>query len=430
MYSFTFLFSTILSFILGFSLIAAIHELGHLLMAKWCNIGVKRYMVFFPPTLFQWKRKETTYGIGMIPLGGMVEVEGMGEEITEGPESLPQSDFRTKAAWQRALVMVGGISFNLISAYLIIVILLMTQGASYLSKEEINKYGIAPTTIGQKVGFKRGDKIIRINGKDFLRAEDFDQALENEKNIICLVQRDKEKVAITISAEQASGGRLWHPLVPYKIKKVSKGSIAEKAGLCSEDLILSINGEPTPYLQDFEEAMSKNSDKLTIEYQRGSTMHQVTLLLGKESKLGVELASTLLPHYQRESLLTAMSKARQKMIYIITLQLYGIKKIITREISLTENLQSPVAVIAMFSEYEGLSGFFWLVAILSIILALMNLLPIPALDGFHLLITLGEMVIRRKINHKWYGYLQMLGTLFLITLTIVLILKDLYKFLL
>lgn len=435
MNQFFFILSTLVSFLLGFSLIAAIHELGHLLMAKWFGIRVNRYMVFFPPTLFKWHWKGTAYGIGSIPLGGFVEIEGMGQD-TASLEKVPTWDFRVKPAWQRSLVMLGGILFNLISAYFIIFCLLMATGKPYLSKGDLNEHGVAPTALGKKVGFEKGDQIIQVNGHDFETFDELKEPLLQQKIVTYTVIRDDEELSLVVTPDvqqqlKDTKAGLWEPLIPYKIKKVRKDSPAGKAGLASGDDIINVNGIPTPYLQDLREVLREHRGGIvTIGYTRGQDEHTVDISLPKGKKLGLAIEQTLIMRYCRYTLAQGFWEGGKKVIHIIHAQLTGITKIIRGEVSFRESIQSPVAIAGMFGQYQGFTGFFWLIAFLSIILAIMNLLPIPALDGFHLLVNLCEALLGKRIPTHWHLKIQTLGALFLILLTVLLVLKDLYKLLL
>ena len=364
------LLSTLISFLLGFSFIAAVHELGHLLMAKWCGIRVNRYMVFFPPKLFSWRWGDTEYGLGSIPLGGFVEIEGMGEDTAADAKEPAPWDFRTKPAWQRSLVMIGGILFNLLSAYLLIACLLVIAGTPYLAKEGLNEHGIAPTTLGQEVGLMRGDKVVQVNGHDFKEYTELFDAILEEGPLSYTVIRDEKQLEVAITAdvqqqlkEQLQEGKetLFVPLYLSNIKKVEAGSAADKAGLAPGDSITSINGKPTPYVQDLQEVLADHQEEMiTIVYQRDGQTITTQVMLPKEGKLGIQSADALPRMYKRYSLGPGLVEAGRKVTLIASLQIQGIMKIITRKVSFLESVQSPVAIAGMFSQYEGFSGCFFL----------------------------------------------------------------------
>ena len=391
-------------------------------------------MVFFPPKLWSWQWGETEYGLGSLPLGGFVEIEGMGEETAANTEEVAPGDFRTKPAWQRGLVMAGGILFNLLSAFLLIACLLLANGTTYLGKEGLNEHGIAPTPLGEEVGFMRGDKILAVNGEDFDDTEKLRKAIyRTPAPASYTISRNGQQQEVRLTAEmqlklQQERQKLWEPLAPFKIKKIQAGSAAEKAGLQPEDRIVSIDGKATPYMQDLHQALkARGEQKVTIAYERGAQNLTTEAILSKEAKLGIETAHTLKFSRKRYSIASALAHAGIFVVEIGSSQVQGIFKVVTRQVPFFKSMQSPIAIAGMFGEYEGFSGFLWLIAFLSIILALMNLLPIPALDGFHLVINLGEVITRKKISPSSYARIQTLGALLLFSLMCLLVLKDLYK---
>lgn len=424
--------STLASFLVGFSLIAGIHELGHLAMAKWCGMDVKQYMIFFPPKLFSKKWGGTEYGVGSIPLGGFVEIAGMGEQMEASQGPLVEGDFRAKPTWQRALVMLGGVLFNLISAYLLIVCLYMSVGVGYIAKEELNKHGVVPSEMGRQAGFRRGDRILRVDGKGFQRAYMVMASLQEKSETTYTLERDRQVVEVTVSSarkEEAlqKGEQLFEPLVPCLVDAVAADSVAQKAGLQAGDRIISVNGTPTPYHADLKKALCEQEEgaTLTIIYERNQQKHMTQGVLTATRKLGVVLGQKLT--YAKYGLGRALVASGKKVVRVLMNQIYGLGNIIQGKRSLGKSLQSPIKMASWFGRTKSSSDFWWLIALLSIMIALMNLLPLPALDGFHLLIILLEMVTGKRPSPKWYARLQIAGVLSLGSLTLFLLIRDICK---
>lgn len=423
---------TLFSFLLGISLIVAIHEFGHLLMAKFFRIGVKRYMVFFPPKIFSWQWRGTEYGIGSIPLGGFVEIEGMGEEYLIS-QKLPSSDFRTKPAWQRAFVMVGGILFNLISAYFILIFLLLIIGKPYLSKESMNEHGITPTELGKQAGIMRGDKIIQVNGHDFSDFTDLKKASSEYKTLTYTILREKETIEISIPPylkEQLIEKKdpLYNFLVPYTIKKVLPKEGASQAGLEPGDQIITINHIEVPYLEDLIKVLTTYSgQKVVITYQRNGQHFEREATISAKGKIGIGIEKNQKIIRKSYRFIEVPLVAGQKVSDIIHGQFRGILKIIKREVSFRESVQSPIGIATLFAGQQDFTGFLWLIALLSIVLAFMNLLPIPTLDGFHLLLAIAEMITGKAVPYKIQARIQQFGLVLLVSLTLFLMGNDLYK---
>ena len=322
-------------FCLGISFIIGIHELGHMLFAKLFGMRVKQYMIGFPPKIFSFKWKETEYALGAIPLGGAVNIAGMIDESMDSRHvDQPQQpwEFRSKPKLQQLIVILGGIIFNLASAFIIYTAILSTKGTSHLPKEELNKHGICPTELGATIGLERGDKIFKKNGKDYKSYEALRTNLGNTLSYV--VVRKGQEVRINVKKPvidaMKMGKVLMYPLIPFTVDSVVPNSIAAKAGLQKGDNILAVHDQPTPYLQDLTQVLQAYAgQKVPIQYRRGNLILTKEVVLDNRGKIGVHLASTLQQAYKKYSIQEAFIASIYNIGNLIRLQARGLGHIIT-----------------------------------------------------------------------------------------------------
>ncbi|MEL6606677.1 MAG: site-2 protease family protein, partial [Bacteroidota bacterium] len=262
----------IIQFLLGLSIIVGIHELGHLLFAKLFGMRVESYIIGFPPKLFRFQWGETEYALGSVPLGGAVKISGMIDESldTETLSREPQPwEFRAKPAWQRLIVILGGILFNIVSGVIIYIALTFSLGDTYLPKNEVNKHGIIPSALGISLGFQEGDQIIGINGQDFERFADvLKPSALLATNGYYTVRRNGQDVRIAIPAnlieqlaDTKNKGQLVAPRLPFKIGQVQPNSGAAQAGLQSGDQLVEVAGVPVQYFHQIQAALAAHAGR-------------------------------------------------------------------------------------------------------------------------------------------------------------------------
>ncbi len=288
----------IAQFLLSLSIIVGLHELGHLLFAKLFGMRVESYAIGFSPKLLRYKWGETEYSIGAIPLGGAVKISGMVDESLDTPSecSVPQPwEFRAKPAWQRLLVMLGGILFNVITGMVIYAVIAFSLGDTYLPKEEVNKHGIVPNEIGISLGFKEGDKIIDISGKDFAN---FSEVMKPHTllatNGYYTVLRQEETVRLDIPAnfierlsEIKKQGAFVAPRLPYEVAQVQEKGGAAEAGLQPGDKIIEVAGKAAIYFHQLRKVLEENAGKqVPIQYVRAGEMQVTTGQVSEEGRLG------------------------------------------------------------------------------------------------------------------------------------------------
>lgn len=418
-------------FILSISIIVVLHELGHFLTARWFKCRVEKFYLFMNPgfSLFKKQVGETEYGLGWLPLGGYVKISGMIDESMD-KEQLKQPpkpwEFRSKPAWQRLIIMVAGVVVNLIMGFLIYSLMLWYWGDTYVPVNSL-KYGIATDSLAQSIGLRDGDKILGIDGRYVERFNRIPIEVILKDARTFQVERNGQKLDIPIPEDFAGkvirnkAIRFVDVRFPFEgIDSVVKGSPADRAGLQKYDKIIAVNGVNTAFYSDFQKQVPKNRNKevaLTVMRGNDSVMKKATI--SPEGTLGIYPMSpkeTVETKTIRYSLAEAIPAGFTKSI--VTLQEYWLqlKLLFSKKVKTSESLGGVISMGNMFSAQWDWQSFWAITAFLSLVLALMNILPIPALDGGHALFTLYEMVTGRKPADKFIEYAQMVGMIFLLGL--------------
>jgi len=416
-------FAMISQFVLGLSIIVGIHELGHLLLAKLFGMRVESY----------------TYGIGAIPLGGSVKIAGMIDESldTESLKEQPQAwEFRAKPAWQRLIVILGGIILNVLSGIIIYITLTFLLGDTYLPKEEVNKQGIVPNELGLSLGFQEGDKIINISGKEFSKFADI-LAPHNllQANAYYTVERDGQVLYIPIPtdilerlAEAKEQKAFLAPCMPFEIGGIQAGGGAQQAGLQPGDKILELAGQETPYFHQLQKVLSQYSgQEVLLVYQREQVVKHTTVKINQAGKLG--FCPHILLHYHKQAynLGQAMDLGTQRAFEVIKINVLGLLKVITGKIPASKSLSGPIGIAQIFGKQFDWIHFWNITGFLSMVLAFTNLLPIPALDGGHAVFIIYEIVTGRQLSAKFLETVQKIGLAILLFLISYAIFNDLRK---
>lgn len=423
-----------LQFILSFSILVTLHELGHFLTARWFKCRVEKFYLFFNPWFSLWKKKigETEYGIGWVPFGGYVKISGMIDESMDKEQmKLPPQpfEFRSKPAWQRLIIMLAGIIVNLILGFLIYAMMLWHWGEEYLPTNKMT-YGIAADSLAQSIGLKSGDNIVAADGKyvDKFKKIQMNVLLNTTKNLT--VNRNGGKVNISVPEDFSS--KLIHfkdvEFISTRIPFPSVDSLfsdtvaAAKAGIKKGDKILSVNNIPITYFDEFREQMRKNKKKSTdLLVLRGQDTLLLKVTVPETGVIGIatnvkELDSLFeykkISYTFSEAIPAAFTKSYE------TLESYWLqlKLLFSGKVNLNESLGSVFSIGKMFSPQWDWQAFWSLTAFFSLVLALMNILPIPGLDGGHALFTIVEMVSGRKPSDKFMEYAQMVGMVLLLGL--------------
>lgn len=431
--------TTLGPFLLGLSIIVGIHELGHMLLAKLCGMRVESYTIGFPPKIFKFKWGETVYGLGMIPLGGSVKIAGMFDETDDTESSHDNTtDFNNRPAWQRMLVILGGILFNVASAILILSAIAFSQGDTYLTKEEVNKQGIMPNTMGTQLGFQMGDQITHINGKDFLKFTDvLDPRHWLTTDSYYTVVRQDQTVHIAIPpnaleqlTNQTQQENFVTPLLPFVVGEVEPQKPADQAGLQKGDQIVELAGQPIAYLQQLQTALANAAETpVCIRYVRDGVAYTTTTQLDATGKLGFYPMILLHTTQQNYTLLTSAWVGTQRAFGVVWYNLLGLAKIVTGQASFSKSLSGPIGIARILGASADWVHFWNIVACLSMILAFTNLLPIPLLDGGHAVCIGYEMIVGKALSDRFLQITQKIGLAILTLITAYAVLNDLYKLL-
>ena len=426
-------------FLLGLSIIVGLHELGHMLFAKLFGMRVEKYAIGFPPKILHFKWGETEYSLGAIPLGGFVKISGMIDESldTKHLSNAPQPwEFRAKPAWQRLLVMMGGILFNVISGVIIFILIVFSLGDTYLPKGALNKHGLIPNVVGKRLGFQEGDKIINICGEDFERFSDIisPQTLLKH-NGYYTVLRDEEEVRISIPpnfieelATSKNEGSFVEPLIPFQIEHIQQGSNAEKAGLRKGDKIIKVNGENVIYFQQLKNVLETYAgEEVTLTYVREGRSHLTVAEVDETGRLGFQPKLLLSYETKKYSPVEAVSIGTSRAFGIVWVNAIALGKIFNGQVSVSKSLSGPIKIAQIFSGNFDWIHFWGIIGFLSMVLAFINFLPIPALDGGHVLFLVYEIIVGRSLPSKFLEIAQKIGLALLLGLIIYVILNDLYN---
>jgi regulator of sigma E protease len=434
---------TIGQLVLSLSILIVLHEFGHFLPARLFGTRVEKFYLFFDPyfSLFKKQIGETEYGIGWLPLGGYVKISGMIDESfdTEQMESEPQPwEFRSKPAWQRLIIMLGGVTVNFILGFLIYGMVLFAYGEEYLPAQNVTP-GIAVDSLGYEMGLRTGDKVISVGDVPFERFSDRiilrEVAINNARSIT--VERDgarqdikvDNKWADILTRHENKYERLFLPRMPFVIGLVAKDGPAEKAGLQKEDKIVSVNGQPTPYYDLFTDYVKgKNNETITLGVipKGEESVKEISLTLNETGMMRVAPAAPEY-HYDTERIeygfLESLPAGYHQGMDFLGNQFKAFGEMFKGNIKVTESLGGFASIGSMFGTTWEWERFWYMTASLSLILAFMNLLPIPALDGGHVMFLLYEVVSGRKPSDKFMERATMIG--FVIVLGLVLLANGL-----
>ncbi|MBB3841731.1 regulator of sigma E protease [Runella defluvii] len=422
--------------ILGLSILVGLHEWGHLITAKMFGMRVEKYFIGFPPKIWSIQRGETEYGFGAVPLGGFVKISGMVDEsldtknLTAEPEPW---EFRAKPAWQRLIVMLGGIIVNVITGIIIFVAITYSEGYDYIATKDV-KYGIVAHKLGQEIGLRTGDKIVAINGKPF---DDFAEVRKVflESNSYYTVERNGEKVDIYVPnnfiekiSDKKNAGEFIDPIYPFSIREVTPGMPASKSGLLAGDKIVKVNNQPIQFYHEIRDALSNlKNKKAVLEIDRKGKVVTLNVDVPEDGKIGFYPELGLTTTHIDYSFGESIAIGTQKAFSVVTDNIRGFGKIFRGEVSASKALSGPIGIAQMFGGIWDWGRFWFLTGLLSMVLAFMNILPIPALDGGHSVLLIYEMVTGHKPSDKFLEAAQKVGMVILLGLMVFAFGNDIFK---
>lgn len=469
----------IIQLVLSLSLLVLVHEFGHFIAAVIFKTRVEKFYMFFNPnfSIFRCKKvhgkwrfaffsknvpdkyivhehrdpitnkktqtyeaidlstlpeddwrtdeEHTEFGIGWIPLGGYCKIAGMIDEsmdIEQMKQPAKPWEFRSKPAWQRLIIMVGGVVMNVVLAYFIYTGLLISQGEKYISTEEVNKHGILTSDLAKELGLQDGDKILNVDGNYI---DDFGQipmTLILENSEIIEVERNGQRVSVEMPKDALNkllnaNGALLSYRFPFIVKDFSDNSVAKEAGIQIGDRIIQIQDIQTPYFQDFTKNKGQFANQdVTIRVVRDGDTLQFAMHLPEEAQIGV--LANINYSTKEYSFLEAIPQGFNKTGKELGDYWKQLKLIFNPDTEAYKSLGGFISIGSIFPKTFDWIAFWYMTAFLSIILAVMNILPIPALDGGHVLFLLVEIITRRKPSDRFLEIAQTVGLVILLGLLI------------
>lgn len=442
---------------LAFAILVTFHEFGHYLLARIYGVRVEKFYLFFNPwfTLFKYKPKkkenkkdpnraswrDTEYGVGWLPLGGYVKIAGMIDESMD-KEQMKQPaqpwEFRSKPAYQRLAIMTAGVIFNFVLAIIIYAGIVFAWGEEYIPFRDARE-GMEYCTSAQKIGFKNGDIPLTADNKVLeMPSGDVFMEMMMAKNVKVLRDgKDTINIAIpnnfifNVNNELENGDKMFMTYrLPIVVADVEKGKGAANAGLVKGDRIVGVNNVNTPTFETFTTNLKANASKtVPITFVRGNKSYTVNAEISENGMLGIQLTpltDIYPPKYIEYSLLESVPKGVEMGVNKLVGYVSQMKLIFTKEGA--QSVGGFGAIGNIFPDQWNWLQFWNITAFLSVILAFMNILPIPALDGGHVMFLIYEIITRRQPNEKFLEYAQMAGMSFLLLLLVYANGNDIYRF--
>ena len=443
--------------ILGLSILVTLHEFGHFITAKWFKMRVDKFYLFFDflfpiPTvlnfaLFKKKVGDTEYGLGWFPLGGYVSIAGMIDETQDAATLAKEPEpweFRAKPAYQRLIVMLGGVIVNVITGVVIFIALTFSNGNNFISKEELNKNGIVALELGKQIGLKTGDKVVKVNGADYKSLADLrtSDVLLGE-NSSYTVLRDGQKIVVKIPSnfiEKLSDKKaaFIEPMAAFKVAEVAApeepgsqdGELlpAFSAGLKAGDYITAVNGQPIHFYHEIKEVLAKEAGKaIRLAISRQGQSDTLSMVVSKSGQIGFIPELLIKTSHEDYTFAQSLSIGTGRAFSVISDNIRGFKKIATGDVSASKALSGPIGIAQMFGGVWDWTRFWMLTGLLSMALAFMNILPIPALDGGHAIFLIYEMITGKPASEKVLERAQQVGMIILLALMAYTFGNDLFK---
>ena len=424
----------IAQFVLSLSILIVLHEFGHFLPAKLFGTKVEKFYLFFDPwfSLFKVKKGETEYGIGWLPLGGYVKIAGMIDESMdkEQMKQPPQDwEFRSKPAWQRLIIMLGGVTVNFILGFFIFGMILFAYGQQYLPNDEL-QYGIAVDSMGRELGLVDGDQIVSVGGDSYDIVDDRTivrklvlddaQTIDVRRNGQLQTLNIPSSISSFLATSEGSKSPLFFPRIPYVAGQIAKDSPAEEAGFMKGDSMVAVDGRDLRFFDEYKNYIQSNPDKtMAFTVARDGRLTELTVQPNEQGIIGIapfgpERYFSL--QSKEYGFGEAMVAGVDKGYTFLADQIKAFGQMFSGKIKASESLGGFVTITKLFPTTWNWQSFWQITAILSLILGFMNLLPIPALDGGHVLFLIYELITGRKPADKVMEYATLAGMILLIAL--------------
>ncbi len=431
-------------FILSISILVILHELGHFIPAKYFKTKVEKFYLFFDPWFSLVKKKigDTEYGIGWLPFGGYVKIAGMVDESMDTEQLKKPAEpweFRSKPAWQRLIIMLGGVTVNFFLAWLIYSSLSYFKGETFHDNSKFDG-GVAVSEAGQKMGLKTGDKILKIDGKPAERMETSTINMLFANNVTVL--RDGKDVTFPINEDgvaavlaQSEAKAYFSPRFPAVIDSLLPNGTAKAAGLLKGDKIVGVNGKPIAFFDELGTELDQfKNQNISLDIERNSTPQKVEVKVDDKGKLGfstdTEVAQKAFEKSRvtkKYTLLEAIPRGFQRTIDVLTMQIKQFKIVFNSKTQGYKKVSGPIGIIKQMPETINWEFFWSFTAMFSVWLAFLNLIPIPGLDGGHVMFTLWEMITGKPVPQKVLENAQMIGVIFLLGLMVLIFGNDIVK---
>ena len=442
----------IFQFILSISILVILHELGHFIPAKLFKTKVEKFYLFFDPWFSIAKKKigDTEYGIGWLPFGGYVKIAGMVDESMDTEQLKKPAEpweFRSKPAWQRLIIMMGGVTVNFFLAWIIYSSLSYFKGETFHENAKFEN-GVAVSEPGKKMGLQNGDIILKIDGKaaDRMETSTINMLFANEATVL----RDGKEVTFPVNEEgvaavlaQNEAKAYYSPRFPTIVDSLVPTGNAKAAGLVKGDKILGINGKSTAYFDQLGEELGKfKNQTVSLDIERNNLPQKLDVKVDANGKLGftsnTSVAQTVLEKARvtkNYTFLEAIPRGLERTIDVLTMQIKQFKIVFNSTTQGYKKVSGPIGIVKQMrvekSEEGNLSinwEFFWsFTAMFSVWLAFLNLIPIPGLDGGHVVFTLWEMITGKPVPQKVLENAQMIGVIFLLGLMVLIFGNDIVK---
>ena len=426
--------------ILALTILVFIHELGHFMAARMFGIRVEKFFIFFDAygkKLWSIKRGDTEYGIGWLPLGGYVKIAGMIDESMDKDAMKKPAEpweLRSKPNWQKFIVMIGGIVMNVILGIILYVFILANYSKNYTTVEGVNNAGgIYATEAGKKYGFETGDKFVSINGRSYERLDDYVSArLYFGSDVV--VDRNGKQIELVVAdsafKDKMRGEVLFDLKATIKIEDFSDSlKNAKEAGLQKGDILKAIDSVPVEYFTQMSEMFkARKGQSVPITVDRNGTEQTMLTQVDEHGRIGI-LTNTKLYAYDsvHYSFGKALSYGTRDAFEVFYFQAVSLVRIFRGDIPARESISSPIGITKLFAPKWDWTSFWILTALLSMVLAFMNLLPIPALDGGHIMFIAIESITGRKLSDKFMERAQLVGMILLLSLMVFAVGNDIVK---